>query len=137
MSITKSQESSADVAALLRARNPLLWVITREEAGIEQCLIQAAAAAGYKARTWDVAQGVTDLQGERETVGGSDPADTLNTISARAATGSDRCVWIMRDLPIWLTAGDANLLNRLVRNKGGTHQNSRCSARSAAHHLTS
>ena len=62
MPATKSQEIAADVTALLRARNPLLWVVTREEARAERHLIEAAAAAGYKARTWDVAQGVADLQ---------------------------------------------------------------------------
>ncbi len=97
MPATKSQEIAADVTALLRARNPLLWVVTREEARAESHLIQAAAAAGYKARTWDVAQGITDLQGNRETIGGPDPADTLAVISDRAVSGSDdRCVWITR-----------------------------------------
>lgn len=32
---TKSQEVAADVASLLRARNPLIWIVTREEARVE------------------------------------------------------------------------------------------------------
>ena len=32
---TRSQVIAADVAALLRARNPLLWVVTREEGRVE------------------------------------------------------------------------------------------------------
>jgi hypothetical protein len=47
---TKSQEVAADVAALLRARNPLLWIVTREEARVERYLIEAAGAAGYLPR---------------------------------------------------------------------------------------
>ena len=42
--ITKGQEVAADVAALLRARNPLIWIVTREEARVERLLIEAAAA---------------------------------------------------------------------------------------------
>jgi hypothetical protein len=48
-SLTRSQILANDVVASLRARNPLLWVISSEEARAEQYLIEAAAAAG---RTW-------------------------------------------------------------------------------------
>jgi hypothetical protein len=60
---TKSQVIAADIAALLRARNPLLWIVTREEARAERYLVEAAAAAGYTPRTWDVAQGAAELDG--------------------------------------------------------------------------
>jgi hypothetical protein len=53
---TRSQGIAADIAALLRARNPLLWIVTREEARAETYLVEAAASAGYIPRTWDVAQ---------------------------------------------------------------------------------
>jgi hypothetical protein len=49
---TKSQEIAADIAALLRSRNSLLWVTTREEARVERFLIEAAASVGYAARIW-------------------------------------------------------------------------------------
>jgi len=55
--ITKGQAAAADVAALLRARNPLLWIVTREESRAEALLFEAAASANYVAHTWDVAQG--------------------------------------------------------------------------------
>ena len=32
---TKSQEVANDVAALVRSRNPLLWIVTREEARVD------------------------------------------------------------------------------------------------------
>ena len=44
----KSQEIAADVAALLRARNSVLWVISKEELRVERYLIEAAIAAGPK-----------------------------------------------------------------------------------------
>ena len=58
-----SKTMAADVTALLRARNPLLWVTTREEARVEGYLIEAAAAAGYVTRTWDSANGVAEISG--------------------------------------------------------------------------
>lgn len=111
---------AADIAALLRARNPLLWIVTREEARAEQYLFEAAASAGYKARTWDVAAGVREMDGNfDERVGGPDPFDTLTAIEIAAKIGqerAERCVWIMRDLAPWL-GGPAGLrTNRVVRN---------------------
>jgi AAA+ superfamily predicted ATPase len=100
---TKSQEAAKDVAALLRARNPLLWIVTREEARVEASLFEAAASANYIARTWDVAQGVADISGVPDAgIGGADPGDMLKVIQQRALTGSERAVWLMRDLAPWL-----------------------------------
>ncbi len=53
-----------DVRALLRARNPLIWIVTREEARVEGYLFEAAAAAGYVANTWDVGQGARSIGGQ-------------------------------------------------------------------------
>lgn len=121
--ITKSQEYASDVAALLRARNPLLWVVTREEARVERYLIEAAAAAAYVPRTWDVGQGVCNLSGQIEQIGNPDPGDTLAAIRDRAERATDRGVWIMRDLPVWLTgptgAGTQRLLRNLARSLPG------------------
>lgn len=114
---TKSQEIAGDVDALLRARNPLLWVVTREEARVERHLIEAAAAAGYKARTWDVAQGVADISGKPEAqIGSQDPGVTLEAIRERASRAVDRGVWIMRDLPAWLTGPAGATTQRQLRN---------------------
>jgi ATPase family associated with various cellular activities (AAA)/AAA+ lid domain len=114
---TKSQEIAADVAALLRARNPLLWVVTREEARAERYLIEAASAAGYVSRTWDVAQGVATIAGESEPqLGSQDPGETLFAIRERAARGSERCVWMLRDLPIWLIGPPGASVLRQLRN---------------------
>jgi len=114
---TRGQEVAADISALLRARNPLLWVVTREEARVERYLFEAAAAAGYVARTWDVAQGVADIAGNLlGGIGSNDPGDTLGTIAARARAQSDRGVWIMRDLPPWLAPPIGLNVQRQLRN---------------------
>lgn len=121
---------AADIVALLRARNPLLWVVTREEARVERYLIEASAAAGYVPYTWDVVQGVCDAAGTlmngSSAIGGPDPGDTLTAIRERSDRSNDkqRGVWIMRDLPAWLSgpAGAVPLrqLRNLARHLPGT-----------------
>lgn len=120
---TKSQEIAADVAALLRARNPIIWIVSKEESRVERYLVEAAAKAGYVARTWDVAQGPREIDGKVVPYGDADPTGMLGVIDrlARGEGGyeqskAQRNVWIMRDLPPWLggPAGAATL--RMLRN---------------------
>lgn len=116
----KSQTIASDVVALLRARNPLLWIVTREEARVERFLIEAAIKAGYLPRTWDVAQGVCDITGKVESIGSADPGDTFNAIREHAKGNNTnaikRGVWIMRDLAPWLQGPAGALTCRQVRN---------------------
>lgn len=126
---TKSQAAADDIAALLRARNPLIWVVTREEARVEQYLVEAGRAAGYLPLLWDVAQGVTSLDGRPANVGGADPGDTLEAIrAASVATSPTRGLWVLRDLPVWLQgpAGAQPLrkLRNLARSLPGTPRES-------------
>ena len=118
--MTKSQTVAVDVAALLRARNSLIWIVTREEARAEGYLFEAAASAGYLARTWDVGQGVADVSGAVQRIGSPDPDEALTAIKerARGATGGapERCVWIMRDLTPWLAGTIGMRTCRAVRN---------------------
>lgn len=129
---TRSQRVAEDVAALLRARNPLIWVVTREEGRAERYLGEAGAAAGFVPRTWDVAQGVVDLLSTKRAsnMGSPDPSETLKTIEARseAEMGTDRGVWIMRDLPAWLSgplnASTLRQLRNLARSLPATRRDS-------------
>jgi hypothetical protein len=116
----KSQEVSADIVALLRARNPLLWVVTREEARVEGHLIQAAKTAKYYPRTWDAAAGLAEIDGRSSNIQGSaDPAAALSEINSRA-TGErakpERGLWIMRDLAPWVTGAAGMVTLRQLRN---------------------
>lgn len=117
--VTRSQEIARDVNALLRSRNPLLWIVTREEARVEGHLFEAAAAAGYIVRTWDVAQGVCSFDGSRlSNMGSPDLGVTLETIGARAEAkyGADRGVWILRDAAVWLDGLPGAQPLRALRN---------------------
>jgi hypothetical protein len=116
---TKSQEVAADVSALLRARNALIWIVTSEEARVERHLFDVARASNYRPVTWDVAQGVLTAEGGPAGFGGPDLGETLAAISERARgrnADPGKGMWIMRDLPPFLEgyAGAREL--RMVRN---------------------
>jgi AAA+ superfamily predicted ATPase len=116
--LSRGQKVAADVSALLRARNPLIWIVTREEARVEAFIAEAAKSAKYLTYTWDVAAGVTQLDGKKDSrFGDPDPASTLNSIRALTdKSGTDRSVWIMRDLPVWLNGPGAAQTLRTLRN---------------------
>ena len=118
---TRGAKAQADVTALLRARNTLLWIVSGEEVRAERALIEAATTAGYAVRLWDCAFGVSDATGEavryrqddntgdwlevaqqagRSPLGQKvqDPQQVLEVIR----TSKARQAWIMRDLPAWL-----------------------------------
>lgn len=119
---TKSQEIATDITALLRARNPLLWIVTREEARVESHLFEAAVAAQYLPRTWDIAQGFCDMKGDLDLAVSNgdpmnDPGDAMNIISNQTKKDKgQRGVWIMRDLPVWLSGPAGAALLRRLRN---------------------
>jgi MoxR-like ATPase len=117
---TNSKQVQADVSALLRARNALLWVVTREEGRAERTLFEAAAAAGYACRTWDVARGFCEIDGTRTRGVGetADPGEALRVIERSADGGreAERCVWVMRDLPAWISGPAGAVTGRQVRN---------------------
>jgi len=119
---TKSQLIAADIAAALRARAPVLWVVTKEETRAERYIMQAAANAAYTCRTFDVAQGAAEMSGKllpdlvQLTPIGADPGEALQMILQRSQGGGDRCLWILRDFPIWLQGQPGARVMRLLRN---------------------
>lgn len=116
---TRSQAIANDVAALARARNPLLWIVTREEARAERYLVEAASAAGYVPRMWDVAQGISNIAGQVEIADRADPDSALEEIRSRAMgerASGQRGVWIMRDLSPWLSGPSGAATQRRLRN---------------------
>lgn len=142
--VSKGQATAADVSALLRARNPALWVTTREETRVENFLVEAAAAAGYKTLFWDVAAGVTDISGKQPVDANARPVkfkvgDDAKEGNALADPGlallaireladkkiekngngddiSNRTVWVLRDLPAWLEGTPGATPLRQIRN---------------------
>jgi hypothetical protein len=98
--LTAGKKAAQDVSALLRARNPLLWIVTREEARAERLLAEAIVSAQYEPRFWDCAGGVTNLAGE-EVDQGRAAVDPQVALSAIRDT-RQRQVWILRDFPAFL-----------------------------------
>src|SRR5262245_50283708 len=115
---SRSEIAATDISALLKARNCCLWVVTQEEQRVEPYLFEAAAANKYLARFWDVAQGVTSIDGTLQPIGSPDPAATLDAIRDRAksASNAERGVWIMRDLHPWLNGPAGATVLRQMRN---------------------
>lgn len=116
--LSRGQKVAAEVSSLFRARNPLIWIVTREEARVEAFITEAAASAKYVTHAWDVAQGVTTMDGKKDNRFQSpDPGETLNQIRALAEkSGTDRGVWIMRDLPVWISGPIGATPLRNLRN---------------------
>lgn len=93
--MTRGSVVRAELTALFRARNTLLWVVTREEMRAERVLLDAAGDAGYGTIYWDCVKGVQDMEGA--TIGGEEsqnPGTALNLMAKR----DGRAVWVFRDL---------------------------------------
>lgn len=118
--ISKGQKTATDISSLLRARNPLIWVITREEARVEGFLAEASAAAGYKPLFWDIAQGITNLDGKANNTfrDAQDPGAALGFVRTEADKNDKgtRQAWIFRDLPALLEGGIGITTRRTLRN---------------------
>jgi SpoVK/Ycf46/Vps4 family AAA+-type ATPase len=113
MDLNQGSKTAADVAALLRARNPLLWIVTREEARTERLLMESAQAAGYEPRFWDCAQGITDYAGKVLDAAATDPALAVGLVR----DSRKRQLWVMRDLTPWLRDPSVcRALRSLARN---------------------
>jgi AAA+ superfamily predicted ATPase len=103
---TRSQKTRTDISALLRARNTLLWIATREELRAERVITDACGDASCRVAFWDVATGLSFPDGaDYGTPDRSldDPnralewLDTRPTATREGDTG-ERWVLVMRDL---------------------------------------
>ena len=123
---TRGQKAGADITLALRARCSGFWVTTRDESRAEQDLIPAIANAGYRPRFWDLANGITGIDGKPERGNPEfnapeDPDQVLDGIGAKSRqkmydSDSDRNVWILRDLAPWLEGVAGALTMRKLRN---------------------
>lgn len=96
--LTAGAKCSADVSALLRARNPLLWCLTFEEARGERIVAEGGIAAKLVPVAWDCANGLTDLAGRVIDASLTDAGAVLAAIR----DSTERRLWILRDLAPWL-----------------------------------
>ena len=95
--VTRAERVNQDITSLLRARNTLLWVVTREEVRVERAIVEAAAAARYTTLLWDCATGLSEASGRRRTDNG-DPGAIL----AQIRDSKERAVYVLRDMHKWL-----------------------------------
>lgn len=92
--ISRGARVNADITALLRARNTLLWVVSKEEERFERSLRESAAAAKLGILFHDIADGITDGMGKViENL--PSPVAALDYI----LNTTKPCVYVMRDLP--------------------------------------
>lgn len=113
---TKSQEMAAQIAAYIRSRCPLIVINTKEESRVERYLIEAASAAGYVTRFWDIAQGLCNASGQAEFSETQEPGAAMEMIRNRANAYNERCAWVMRDLLPWLVPPIGVATQRQLRN---------------------
>lgn len=95
--MTRSEKMKADVVALLKARNPLIWIVTRELTRCEASIIDACQAAKYRPRFWDGALGLTSADGKIADGDLKDPTQVLIRLRALA----EQEVWVLRDFHKW------------------------------------
>lgn len=99
---TKSQKTRTDISALLRARNTLLWIATREELRAERTITDAASDAKCRVAFWDCATGLSfpvgaDYGQPDRTL--DDPNRALEWLDARpTGENGERWVLVLRDL---------------------------------------
>lgn len=112
---TKSQQTNADITALLKARNTLLWITTPEEARVERAIIESAGKASFEVVFWDCAMGLSRLdENGNEKVIDPDLADPT-AIIAHIREHNDRCVYVLRDMHKWLDGVVLRGLRSLAR----------------------
>lgn len=119
---TRGARTNAEITDLLRARNTLLWVVTREEGRVESAIIEAAAAAKFDVRFWDCADGITAMVTEtrdgvtrsrwQEVNRVADPAAALDYIKNQRNRG----VYVLRDLHKWLDPIVLRTLRNLAKS---------------------
>jgi SpoVK/Ycf46/Vps4 family AAA+-type ATPase len=110
--MNKNQRTNADITALLRARNTLLWIVTREEGRVERAIMQAAGTAKYDTLCWDCADGITQPETGQVVQQVPDPLGALGYIQAT----KERRVYILRDLHRWMDPPTLRKLRNLARS---------------------
>ncbi len=114
----RQQQTIEDVGALLRARNSLLWIVSREELRVERALIGVAGSLKMDIRTWDCADGIQN--GVGETIDAKkDPLQALDYIGGR----KERALYVMRDLHQWFDPQVLRTLRSLARKLQGASRN--------------
>jgi hypothetical protein len=100
--MTMGEKTNQQITELLKAKNTLIWIVTREERRVERAVIDAAGAAKYKVRIWDCASGLSDPTKPSGSVGSEGEQDPQAVLKKIRTSSTDRYVYVMRDLHPWI-----------------------------------
>ena len=117
---TAGGKLAAEVQALVRSRNALLWVVTPEEGRVKRSIVEAVKSSSYTTRMWDIAGGVVDAAGAEVAPGKSAAGNPGNVLKA-IRDSKDRAVWILRDFAPYLADP---MTRRMVRSLAQSLPNS-------------
>ena len=97
--VTTASRSSEELEVLIRARYPVIYVVTWEEARVEEALAQIARRREKKVYLWSVARGIqpygTPPEGKRRTdERTTDPAIALDQV----LDNMENAIYVFRDL---------------------------------------
>jgi ATP-dependent 26S proteasome regulatory subunit len=102
-----------EIGALIKARNTLLWITSREEMRVERGLLEAAAIAKTNVRFWDCATGLSDASNKPVNANLKDPVAMLETI--RDTARDVPCLYVLRDMHAWRDPVTVRMLRTLQR----------------------
>ena len=124
--LTRGQRKAAEVALALKAREAGFWITTRDESRTELDLATGVAKVGYRTLFWDLARGVTSINGKPYRDNPSydppeSPDDVLDLIEKKSKQRlgekeSDRTLWILRGFAPWLDGVGGALTLRKLQN---------------------
>lgn len=109
--MNRFESAVRDLAALVRSRHSLVWLVSREELRAERLVSEAAASAEYAVRYWDCATGVSSPDGGKVDATMRDPSRVLAAIK----DDKERAVWVLRDLHRWVDPPTVRMLKSVAR----------------------
>jgi AAA+ superfamily predicted ATPase len=119
--LTRGAKTQQEVSILLRAKNTLLLIVTKEELRVTRAVIEAATSIGSDVRIWDCADGTRNAAGEEAQPGTiTDPDRILNYVR----NNRERVVWILKDFHAhWKVPVTQRLLRNVAMELQGTPKN--------------
>ena len=117
----KSLEKQQEVANLIRAKMPVIYIVGSEERRMQSALLNIAGSLKMDMYLWSIVSGMLKV-GESEAVPCNDPAQALGFI----AESKSRAIFVLRDFHPYIEPGTANVANiRMLRELAGELKNSK------------
>lgn len=100
----------AELALLLRARYPLIWLNTTEEDRAVRTICEVARRMGDNVSGWSHVMGIHDVPGLPKPGSNTDPLSALKFMRDQ-----ERQVWILKDLGALCHGAEGNLVVRAIK----------------------